>query len=117
MTTQKFTGHVKAWTTSKWHDFGVVQSTIAAGENDKAASELGYTNHDMSGSDDWVEVGIATITVEFFPADKIVAKQVEGLHEQLRQHRIRAHEAEQAILSQISKLQALTFEGSVVEAA
>lgn len=62
----------------------------------------------MSSVKDWTEVGVVSVTVEFFPREAIVSKQIEGLREQLRQHRINAERAEQAILSQISKLTAIT---------
>lgn len=110
MEIKKFTGYTKVWTSSKWADYGYVQGLAADGNNDEAASRLSFTNNDMSDATDWTEVGIATITVEFYPREQIIAKQIDGLREQLRRHRINAHLSEQAILEQISKLQALTFE-------
>ena len=106
MNSKKITGHTKAWVSSRY-GFDRMEQEIAAGRNDNAVNQLSFTNSDMSDCYGWVEVGVATVTVEFFPSDQIVAKQVEELREQLRQHRIRAHEAEQAILAQISKLQAI----------
>lgn len=103
----KVKGTVKAWTTSTWNDFDHVMGLIKDGGNDEACHVLGYSNGDMSGTGNWTEVGIATITVEFFPREAIVSKQIEGLREQLRQHRVNAEQAEQAILSQISKLTAI----------
>jgi len=101
-------GTVKAWTTSQWFDIAHIENLVKDDQGDDAAQKLSYTNSDMSDTADWVEVGIATITVEFFPREAIVSKQIEGLREQLRQHRINAEQAEQAILSQISKLTAIT---------
>jgi len=101
-------GTVKAWTASNYQDFDYVAQAIKDGKSDQAFDALWFRNHDMSSVKDWTEVGIATITVEFFPREAIVSKQIEGLREQLRQHRINAEQAEQAILSQISKLTAIT---------
>jgi len=91
----------------KYEDFDHVANSIKDGKNDQALAALWFGNHDMSKAKDWHEVGVATITVDFFPREAIVSKQIEGLREQLRQHRINAEQAEQAILSQISKLLAI----------
>lgn len=100
-------GMVKAWATYS-NSFDVLQDKVQRGDVEDACGSMQYTNQDMSTNTNWVEVGIATITVEFFPREAIVSKQIEGLREQLRQHRINAEQAEQAILSQISKLTAIT---------
>jgi hypothetical protein len=103
----KVKGTVKAWTTSSWQDFDYVMGLVKNGKNDEACNVLCYSNNNMDGSGGWTEVGVATITVDFFPREAIVSKQIEGLREQLRQHRVNAELAEQAILSQISKLTAI----------
>ena len=103
----KVTGHLKAWTTNAWDNYDRVQEHADKGENDEVVNLLSFSMCDMSHVTNWTEVGVATITVEFYPREQVVAKQIEGLSEQLRQHRIKAHEAEQAILSQISKLTAI----------
>ena len=99
-------GTVKAWATYG-NSFEIIQDKVNRGDADGACQTLMYTNLDMSRDVNWVEIGIATITVEFFPREAIVSKQIEGLREQLRQHRINAEQAEQSILSQISKLTAI----------
>lgn len=100
-------GTVRAWAMNNCGGIDQIDNLIKAGKSEKTTSILNYTNHDMSGVDGWTEVGVATITVDFFPREAIVSKQIEGLREQLRQHRINAEQAEQAILSQISKLTAI----------
>lgn len=115
MSVQKITGHVKAWASVGWAAQRL-NDHIKAGEIDDATAVMTYTNLDMSDNG-YIEVGIATITVEFYPREQIVAKQVDGLREQLRQHRIKAHQAEQAILEQISKLQALPLDQDALIAA
>lgn len=104
----KVKGTAKAWTTSNWSGFDHIETLIKNGRNDDAATGMAYSNNDMSHVKEWTEVGIATITVEFFPREAIVSKQIEGLREQLRQHRVNAELAERAILDQISNLTAIT---------
>lgn len=105
----KITGTAKAWTTSKWRGIDEINHMIAEGENDEAISGLTYINHDMSGTEEWTEVGIAEITVTFYPREDVVAKELEGLNKQLERVRADNHMRENAILDRISKLQALEF--------
>lgn len=62
-------------------------------------------------------IGTVEVTITLHSNDKVVQNQIGALQKQLQKQRADAHRAEQAILEKISKLQALTFEGSVVEAA
>ncbi len=100
-------GTVKAWATYS-NSFDVLQDKVRRGDVEDACGSMQYTNQDMSTNTNWVEVGIATITVEFFPREAIVSKQLDGLREQLRQHLINAELGKQAIEAQISKLTAIT---------
>jgi hypothetical protein len=105
----KVTGTTRAWTTSKWRDLAEVQHMMAEGNNNMAIDAMSFCNHDMSNSEDWVEVGAAEITVTFFHKDEIVAKELEGLSAQLQKVRAENHMRENAILERISKLQALEY--------
>jgi hypothetical protein len=105
-----FTGTVKAWTTSKWHNIDCVLKTLKDGDKDAAAASLTYVNHDMSSAEDWVEAGVATITVTLYPREKLVAKELDGLNTQLQKVRADNQQRENAILDRISKLQAITYE-------
>lgn len=60
-----------------------------------------------------VHIGDATVTVDLFDEKTIHSKQLDGLNAQLQSVRAENQKRENAILDQISKLQALTF----VEAA
>jgi hypothetical protein len=53
----------------------------------------------------WAQVGTATVTVEYFDEERIRAMKMDALQAQLKTVR-----GENAILDQISKLQALTYE-------
>lgn len=55
-------------------------------------------------------IGTAEVTVTLHSNDEIVQSQITSLHAQLQNARAQAHQAEQAILERISKLQALTYE-------
>lgn len=105
----QFTGTTKVWTTSHWRNIEHILHTVKEGSFDEAASELTYINHDMSETEGWAEVGVATITVTFHPRDEIVAKELEGLNTQLQKVRAENHMRENAILDRISKLQALEY--------
>lgn len=105
----KITGTAKAWTTSKWRGIDEINYMIAEGENDEAISGMAYINHDMSGTEEWTEVGIAEITVTFHPREDVVAKELEGLNKQLEKVRADNQWRENVILDRISKLQALEY--------
>lgn len=106
---QRITGHLNAFTTGTGRGtFDDVIEAAKQGRKDEALGILAFSATNMTSIEDWTMVGIATVTVEFFPREQIVAREVEGLREQLRQHRINAHAAEQALLDKISKLQAIT---------
>ena len=103
----QFTGTVKAWTTSQWRNVDHILHWVKEGDFDEAASGLTYTNNDMSSTDGWVEVGMATIAITLHPRDELVAKELEALSTQLQKVRAENQQRENAILDRISKLQAL----------
>lgn len=106
----QFTGTTKAWTTSKWQGIDTILHMVKEGKANEAAAALTYLNHDMSDTDGWAEVGIATITVTFYPRKELVAKELEGLNLQLQQVRASNQQRENAILDRISNLQAISYE-------
>lgn len=59
--------------------------------------------------DGYVHIGTATVTLEIHSQDKIVADQIKALNVQLQAVRAESQQKENAILLQISKLQALTM--------
>ena len=105
----KITGTAKVWTTSTWSGIDQINNMIAEGKNDEAISGMTYLNNDMSGMEGWTEVGIAEITVTFYPREDVAAKELVGLNTQLQKVRAENHMRENAILDRISKLQALEF--------
>jgi hypothetical protein len=103
----QFTGTVKAWITSKWRNIDHILHWVKEDKLDEAASALTYTNNDMSNTDGWVEVGVATIAITIHPRDELVAKELDGLNTQLQKVRADNQQRENAILDRICKLQAL----------
>lgn len=57
----------------------------------------------------YVHIGTANVTLEIHSQDKIVADQIKALNDQLQAVRAESQQKENAILLQISKLQALTM--------
>jgi hypothetical protein len=106
----KFTGTTKAWTTSHWQNIDTILHRVNKGELDEAASTLMYINQDMSDSEGWAEVGVATITVELYPREELVSKELDGLKVQLEKVRADNQQRENAILDRISKLLAVTYD-------
>jgi len=104
---RKFTGHVKAWASGSYFA-DRLKDRSKFGTAEEVVGTVNYTDCDMS-EHGWIEVGVATITIELYPNDVIVGKQLDALREELRQHRINSHNAEQAILEKISKLQAIEY--------
>jgi hypothetical protein len=58
----------------------------------------------------YAHIGTATVTIELHSEDKILQSQIAALKAQLEAVRADAQVKENAILLQISKLQAITFE-------
>ena len=106
----RFTGSTKAWTTSTWEGIDSVLHAVKDNKLDQAANILSYSILDMSSAEGWAEVGTATITVELYSHEKLVAKELEGLNDQLQQIRAANQQRENVILDRISKLQAITYD-------
>ena len=59
---------------------------------------------------DWIRVGEADVTVRLMPKDEQTRQAVQALQAKLAEERVKWHQRQQAILAEISKLQALTFD-------
>lgn len=77
------------------------------------AEPEGCSYYDGKG---YVRIGTATVTVELRTENEIAANQLAALQKQLQAVRAENQQRENAILDQISKLQALTHNATVVEA-
>lgn len=62
--------------------------------------------------DGYTQIGTAVVTVTMYPANDIQAKELDRLNKQLQTVRAENQQRENAILDQISKLQALTFQAA-----
>jgi hypothetical protein len=70
-------------------------------------STLFYASHDMSKT--WMRVGDAEITLTLAPKDEQVAAAVRALQGQLETERAESMRRQQAILDQLSKVQAIEY--------
>ncbi len=70
-------------------------------------SILRHKTEDLPG---YTYLGPVTVTTECRSTDEIVVAQITNLQKELQTVRAKSQAAENAILDQISKLQALTFE-------
>lgn len=68
---------------------------------------------DMS-SYGYVKLGMADVSVTFVPPESLTIAELDMLNHELELVREKFHQAESALLGQISKLSALTFEGGEV---
>lgn len=84
---------------------------MGQGDAEKAGKALSFTHADMRTCSDWVKVGTAHITVELLDAKEIQHEQLAALQAQLQKERADSQVRQNAILEQISKLQALEWEG------
>jgi hypothetical protein len=84
---------------------------VKDGRHQDAADRMSYTLSDMStGSAPWTRVGEADVTVRLFSRDELVTSQLRTLQNELDHARAEWLTKQQALLEQISKLQALTNE-------
>jgi hypothetical protein len=104
-----FTGTVKAWTTNSWSRTPELMRLVQGGRADQAVSSLCYTNADMSRNGDWIEVGVAQITVTLHPPEQAFKAELDGLKAQLQQVLADNQQRENAIRDRISNLLAIDF--------
>ena len=82
---------------------------LESGKHAVAGDALSFTTYDMGKQ--WVKVGAAQITIELLDVKDIQSKQLAVLQAKLQKERADSQVRQNAILDQISKLQALEWEG------
>ena len=82
---------------------------ILKGKDKPILSSIGPGSGGYIEREGYVHIGTATVTLEIHSQDKIVADQIKALNAQLQAVRAESQKKENAILLQISKLQALTM--------
>ena len=103
------TGKTKVWLAGSW---ATMDDLLALTDNE-AVNYVAFAAHDMSDKG-WRLIGNATVTIQLASAEVIHKTELDGLNKQLAAVRTKAQEAENLILDRISKLQALTFNGSEI---
>lgn len=83
---------------------------FADGRGTPVLCELGGSSY-FEGQG-YSRIGTATVTVELHTENEIAANQLASLQKQLQEVRAENQQRENAILDQISKLQALTFQAA-----
>lgn len=84
----------------------------ASMENVVSGSEMPILTANDSGyfeGQGYPQVGVAAVTIELFSDDEITSKRLEALQAKLHTVRAENQQRENAILDQISKLQAITY--------
>lgn len=94
------------------HDAVQFAEEMRKGNTNAAASRIYYSHHDHSKSTDLVRVGTVQAVIDFLPADDVMSGQLSVLQAQLQRERADSQVRQNAILDQISKLQALEWEGA-----
>ena len=102
-------GKQKAWIA---HRHLTAQDLANMAKDGKSASildELTLTNVNMSDNPAWLQVGFAEVTLTLLDDKHVTATQLAQLQAQLQTVRAENQKRENAILDQISKLQAITY--------
>lgn len=105
-----FTAH--AWVDTKYNSL----EEVLKGKRPPSVSALGPnegSHYEDSGA---AYLGPVTCTVNVNSRDEMVNQQIKALNKNLQKVRAEAQQRENAILLQISKLQALTLDPNTVEA-
>ncbi|AEG94427.1 hypothetical protein [Ramlibacter tataouinensis] len=91
-----------------------LMAALAAGKAGRVVEMLSFhgSPDKQEFGDGYVRMGDADITIRLLPQDEQVRMAVQSLQRQLEAERARFHERQQALLREIGKLQALTFDGS-----
>jgi hypothetical protein len=104
------TATLPAWVTSG-RSVSRVLDYVKDGKQQTAAEAMFFTSSEMDkGSEPWTRVGEADLSIRLFSRDDLVTSQLHTLKKQLDHARAEWLTKQQALLEQISKLQALTNE-------
>jgi hypothetical protein len=110
------TATLAAWV-SKGYSQRDLMDCVERGDGVGAVNALTiYGSPDKKEFSEYIRVGEADVTVRLIPKDEQTKRMVQALQAQLDEERISWHARQQAILAEISKLQALTFDGTVDDA-
>lgn len=85
-------------------------SAVACGDRVPLLTNTASDYFDRDG--DYILIGKATVTLELVTPEDLRGKQVEALRNKLQVMRAEHQKAQNALIDQISKLEALTYEGA-----
>lgn len=107
------TATVACWVSKEPYNQRELRRALESGNATRVVDRLMlYGEPDKNKFCDYIRIGEADVTLRLIPKDEQTRLAVQSLREQLAEERGKWHERQQAILAEISKLQALTFEGA-----
>lgn len=108
------TATVACWGHKDAYNMRELTAALEKGDSVRAVNNLiCYGKPDMDKFADYVRMGEADVTLRLIPKDEQTRLAVQALQTQLAEERVKWHQRQEAILAEISKLQALTFDGTV----
>lgn len=99
----QFTYEASVYIDLQWNS---LESVIKGKSQPMIADKDGSTYFDREG---YARIGTATVTVELFSENEIVAGQISALNQALQKERAESQQRQNAILESISKLQAINY--------
>jgi hypothetical protein len=105
------TATVAAWVSSGYTQRDLM-AAIEVGDSVAAINALTFCETSEEDFGDFLRVGEAEVTVTLIPRNEQAALMVKALQDKLEEERGKWLERQQAILNEISKLQALTYEAA-----
>jgi hypothetical protein len=110
------TATVACWVNKDPYSQRELRASLEQGNAERVVGNLVmYGKPDRATFSDYIRVGEADVTVRMIPKDEQTRMAVQALQTQLAEERVKWHQRQEAILAEISKLQALTFDGEVTE--
>ena len=105
------TATVAVWTSKDAYSQTRMRDAVEQGDGVEAVnSVVFYGSPEREAFCEWVRVGEADVTMRLVPRDEQTRNAVQALQAQLAEERVKWHERQEAILAEISKLQAISYE-------
>lgn len=105
------TATVACWVSKDAYSLRNLRESVDEGNGVGTVEALAfYGAPDRDKFGEWVRAGEADVTVRLLPKDEQTRMAVSVLEAQLAEERVKWHQRQEAILAEISKLSALTFD-------
>lgn len=108
------TATVACWVSKDNYSIRRLRESVERSDSIETVEALAfYGTPNLAEFGDWVRAGEADITVRLMPKDEQTRLAVQALQAQLDEERGKWFQRQEAILAEIKKLQALTYEPAV----